>query len=88
MKQAYLLKSVPLRLYATYLAFNGLPFDTCLDWSNVIGHCYGQYLTIYLTLQELRSHAVLFPRATGGPSTLSIALVGGCYRGFYEKRRL
>ncbi|KAG5522465.1 hypothetical protein RHGRI_034595 [Rhododendron griersonianum] len=35
MKQVYLLKSVPLRLYATYLAFNGLPFDTCLDWSNV-----------------------------------------------------
>lgn len=31
----YLLKSIPLRLYATYLAFNGLPFDTCIDWSNV-----------------------------------------------------
>ncbi|KAF5939163.1 hypothetical protein HYC85_023422 [Camellia sinensis] len=31
----YLLKSVPLRLYATFLAFNGLPFGTCLDWTNV-----------------------------------------------------
>uniref|UniRef100_A0A5B6YJS2 AB hydrolase-1 domain-containing protein n=1 Tax=Davidia involucrata TaxID=16924 RepID=A0A5B6YJS2_DAVIN len=30
-----LLKSLPLRLYATYLAFNGLPFSTCLDWTNV-----------------------------------------------------
>ncbi|XAR65273.1 2-hydroxy-6-oxonona-2,4-dienedioate hydrolase [Bertholletia excelsa] len=31
----YLLKSIPLRLYATFLAFNGLPFGTCLDWTNV-----------------------------------------------------
>ncbi|XP_052172000.1 uncharacterized protein LOC127787949 isoform X3 [Diospyros lotus] len=31
----YLLKSIPLRFYATYLAFNGLPFNTCLDWTNV-----------------------------------------------------
>ncbi|XP_057482103.1 alpha/beta hydrolase domain-containing protein VTE7 isoform X2 [Actinidia eriantha] len=31
----YLLKSIPLRLYATFLAFNGLPLDTCLDWTNV-----------------------------------------------------
>ncbi|XP_057482106.1 alpha/beta hydrolase domain-containing protein VTE7 isoform X5 [Actinidia eriantha] len=33
--QVYLLKSIPLRLYATFLAFNGLPLDTCLDWTNV-----------------------------------------------------
>ncbi|XP_059648769.1 alpha/beta hydrolase domain-containing protein VTE7 [Cornus florida] len=31
----YLLKSIPLRLYATYLAFNGLTFSTSLDWTNV-----------------------------------------------------
>ncbi|KAA8532904.1 hypothetical protein F0562_032979 [Nyssa sinensis] len=31
----YLLKSLPLRLYATCLVFNGLPFTTCLDWTNV-----------------------------------------------------
>ncbi|KAK6116423.1 hypothetical protein DH2020_049885 [Rehmannia glutinosa] len=31
----YLLKSLPLRLYATSLAFNGLPWDTCLDWTNI-----------------------------------------------------
>ncbi|CAK9142412.1 unnamed protein product [Ilex paraguariensis] len=30
-----LLKSTPLRLYATFLAFNGLSFKTCLDWMNV-----------------------------------------------------
>ncbi|KAK4376600.1 hypothetical protein RND71_002896 [Anisodus tanguticus] len=31
----YLLKSVPLRLYATSLTFNGLPLDTCIDWTNI-----------------------------------------------------
>lgn len=31
----YLLKSIPLRLYATSLAFNGLPFDICRDWTNI-----------------------------------------------------
>lgn len=30
-----LLKSIPLRLYATNLAFNGLSFSTCLDWTNI-----------------------------------------------------
>ncbi|XP_074339497.1 alpha/beta hydrolase domain-containing protein VTE7-like [Apium graveolens] len=32
---AYVLKSLLLRLYATNLTFNGLPFDTCLDWTNI-----------------------------------------------------
>lgn len=32
---AYILKSLLLRLYATNLTFNGLPFDTCLDWTNI-----------------------------------------------------
>ncbi|KAK3035936.1 hypothetical protein RJ639_031359 [Escallonia herrerae] len=31
----YLLKSTPLRFYATNLSFNGLPFSTCLDWTHV-----------------------------------------------------
>ncbi|XP_028111546.1 uncharacterized protein LOC114309872 isoform X2 [Camellia sinensis] len=31
--------SIPLRLYATFLAFNGLPFGTYLDWINV-GHLH------------------------------------------------
>ncbi|XP_059317216.1 alpha/beta hydrolase domain-containing protein VTE7 isoform X2 [Lycium ferocissimum] len=31
----YLLKSLPLRLYATSLAFNGLPLSTCIDWTNI-----------------------------------------------------
>ncbi|XP_075104253.1 alpha/beta hydrolase domain-containing protein VTE7-like isoform X3 [Nicotiana tabacum] len=31
----YLLKSVPLRLYATSLSFNGLPLNTCIDWTNI-----------------------------------------------------
>ncbi|KAL3636209.1 hypothetical protein CASFOL_020756 [Castilleja foliolosa] len=37
----YLLRSLPLRLYATSLAFNGLAWDTCLDWTNIGRlHCY------------------------------------------------
>lgn len=32
---AYLLKSILLRLYATSLAFYGIPFSTCLDWTNI-----------------------------------------------------
>ncbi|KAG9138394.1 hypothetical protein Leryth_001576 [Lithospermum erythrorhizon] len=31
----YVLKSIPLRLYATNLSFNGLPFDICRDWTNI-----------------------------------------------------
>ncbi|XP_047318275.1 uncharacterized hydrolase YugF-like isoform X3 [Impatiens glandulifera] len=31
----YVLKSIPLRFYGTYLVFNGLPFEKCLDWTNV-----------------------------------------------------
>lgn len=31
----YLLKSIPLRLYANSLAFNGISFDTKFDWTNV-----------------------------------------------------
>lgn len=30
-----LLKSLPLRLYATSKAFNGLPLDTLFDWTNI-----------------------------------------------------
>lgn len=33
--QVYLLKSIPLRLCAISLAFNGLPLSTCIDWTNV-----------------------------------------------------
>ncbi|KAI9124875.1 hypothetical protein K1719_004202 [Acacia pycnantha] len=32
---AYLLKSLPIRLYATYLAFSDISFNTSLDWINV-----------------------------------------------------
>ncbi|KAG8383038.1 hypothetical protein BUALT_Bualt05G0142900 [Buddleja alternifolia] len=36
-----LLKSTPLRLYATSLAFNGLSWNTCLDWMNIGRlHCH------------------------------------------------
>ncbi|XP_027100196.1 uncharacterized protein LOC113752887 isoform X1 [Coffea eugenioides] len=31
----YLLKSLPLRLYATSKAFNGLPLNTLFDWTNI-----------------------------------------------------
>ncbi|XP_025886857.2 alpha/beta hydrolase domain-containing protein VTE7-like isoform X2 [Solanum lycopersicum] len=31
----YLLKSLPIRLYATSLAFNGLPLSTCIEWTNI-----------------------------------------------------
>ncbi|WOH07875.1 hypothetical protein DCAR_0727309 [Daucus carota subsp. sativus] len=31
----YFLKSFLLRFYATNLTFNGIPFDTCLDWSHI-----------------------------------------------------
>ncbi|EPS71122.1 hypothetical protein M569_03637, partial [Genlisea aurea] len=31
----YVLKSFPLRLYGTLLAFNGLSMETCLDWTNI-----------------------------------------------------
>ncbi|XP_075522194.1 alpha/beta hydrolase domain-containing protein VTE7 isoform X6 [Primulina tabacum] len=31
----YLLKSIPLRLYATSLTFNRLSWNTCVDWTNV-----------------------------------------------------
>ncbi|XP_073055008.1 alpha/beta hydrolase domain-containing protein VTE7-like isoform X8 [Primulina eburnea] len=31
----YLLKSIPLRLYATSLAFNRLSWNTCVDWTNI-----------------------------------------------------
>ncbi|CAN4122075.1 unnamed protein product [Withania somnifera] len=31
----YLLKSIPLRLYAASLTFNGLPLSTCIDWTNI-----------------------------------------------------
>lgn len=31
----YLLKSIPLRLYANRLAFNNITFSTSLDWTNV-----------------------------------------------------
>ncbi|KAJ7974317.1 alpha/beta-Hydrolases superfamily protein [Quillaja saponaria] len=30
-----LLKSIPLRLYANILAFNGISLATCIDWTNV-----------------------------------------------------
>ncbi|WVZ24482.1 hypothetical protein V8G54_003026 [Vigna mungo] len=32
---AYLLKSIPLRVYANLLCFTNLPFSTSLDWTNV-----------------------------------------------------
>ncbi|XLR59437.1 hypothetical protein S83_010109 [Arachis hypogaea] len=32
---AYVLKSVPLRLYANYLTFNDISFSTSLDWTNI-----------------------------------------------------
>lgn len=36
----YLLKSLPLRLYATLLAFNGITWDTCYDWAKIGSlHC-------------------------------------------------
>ncbi|KAL3823978.1 hypothetical protein ACJIZ3_020007 [Penstemon smallii] len=31
----YLLKSLPLRLYATSLVFNGISLSTCSDWTNI-----------------------------------------------------
>ncbi|XP_073148756.1 alpha/beta hydrolase domain-containing protein VTE7-like isoform X2 [Henckelia pumila] len=31
----YLLKSIPLRLYATSLAFTRLSWNTCVDWTNI-----------------------------------------------------
>ncbi|KAK7400865.1 hypothetical protein VNO78_12173 [Psophocarpus tetragonolobus] len=31
----YVLKSVPLRLYANYLSFTNISFDTAFDWTNV-----------------------------------------------------
>ncbi|KAJ7953908.1 alpha/beta-Hydrolases superfamily protein [Quillaja saponaria] len=31
----YLLKSITLRLYVTYLAFRNISFSTCVDWTNV-----------------------------------------------------
>ncbi|XP_075522188.1 alpha/beta hydrolase domain-containing protein VTE7 isoform X1 [Primulina tabacum] len=31
----YLLKSIPLRLYATSLTFNRLSWNTCVDWTNI-----------------------------------------------------
>ncbi|KZV42379.1 hypothetical protein F511_40705 [Dorcoceras hygrometricum] len=30
-----LLKSFPLRVYATSLSFKGLPWNTCVDWTNI-----------------------------------------------------
>lgn len=33
--QVYLLKSIPLRLYANFLTFTGISFSTSLDWTNV-----------------------------------------------------
>lgn len=42
-KQVYLLKSVPLRFYATSLTFNGIPFDTLLDWTKVSMHLQAVY---------------------------------------------
>ncbi|GLT27560.1 hypothetical protein SLA2020_025470 [Shorea laevis] len=30
-----LLKSIPLRLYVNFLAFNGISFNTSLDWTNI-----------------------------------------------------
>lgn len=35
MNQVSLLKSIPLRLYANILAFNGIPLSKGLDWTNV-----------------------------------------------------
>ncbi|KAH6822451.1 alpha/beta-Hydrolases superfamily protein [Perilla frutescens var. hirtella] len=36
----YLLKSLPLRLFATLLAFNGVTWDTCYDWAKIGSlHC-------------------------------------------------
>lgn len=35
LNQAYVLKSIPLRLYANYLSFTNLSFSTSLDWTNV-----------------------------------------------------
>lgn len=36
----YLLKSLPLRLYATALAFNSLKWDTCYEWAKIGNlHC-------------------------------------------------
>lgn len=31
----YILKSIPLRLYANYLTFNEISFNTSIDWTNV-----------------------------------------------------
>lgn len=31
----YLLKSVPLRLYANFLSFNGISLETSWDWTKV-----------------------------------------------------
>ncbi|KAG4906399.1 hypothetical protein JHK82_055044 [Glycine max] len=33
--QVYVLKSIPLRLYANYLSFTSLTFSTSLDWTNI-----------------------------------------------------
>lgn len=52
--QVYLLKFLPLRLYATSLAFNSLAWDTCLDWANVSSDlklhqfCFPVFLSCYL----------------------------------------
>ncbi|CAN1152856.1 Uncharacterized hydrolase YugF [Linum perenne] len=35
MYQVSLLKSVPLRLFVNIIAFNGLPFDTSIDWMKI-----------------------------------------------------
>lgn len=35
LNQVYLLKSIPLRLYANYLSFTNISFSTALDWTNV-----------------------------------------------------
>ncbi|KAL8228992.1 hypothetical protein R6Q57_013892 [Mikania cordata] len=29
------LKSLPLRLFASYLTYNSVPYDTCLDWTRI-----------------------------------------------------
>ncbi|KAJ0095825.1 hypothetical protein Patl1_16673 [Pistacia atlantica] len=35
LSQVLLLKSIPLRLYVNFLAFNGISLDTSKDWTNV-----------------------------------------------------
>nr|GMD00409.1 uncharacterized hydrolase YugF-like isoform X1 [Ipomoea batatas] len=53
----YLLKSIPLRLYATSLAFNGLPFNILTDWANVQMASYDFVLLLF----RLGGYIVYYP---------------------------